>query len=87
MPAHAHRSTGTALPPVSICTHCCQCYYSLLQMADQVEVLKGIYKKPGVSYPVLTPNLKGFQAAVGIKHIFPTASIAILRAYNGVSRL
>ncbi|XP_077394100.1 hydroxymethylglutaryl-CoA lyase, mitochondrial isoform X1 [Festucalex cinctus] len=34
------------------------------QMADQVEVIKGIHKKPGVSYPVLTPNLKGFQAAV-----------------------
>nr|XP_061798805.1 hydroxymethylglutaryl-CoA lyase, mitochondrial-like isoform X1 [Nerophis lumbriciformis] len=34
------------------------------QMADQVEVMKGIRKKPGVSYPVLTPNLKGFQAAV-----------------------
>ncbi|MEQ2224069.1 hypothetical protein ILYODFUR_003620 [Ilyodon furcidens] len=34
------------------------------QMADQVEVMKGISKKPGVSYPVLTPNLKGFQAAL-----------------------
>uniref|UniRef100_A0AAY4BNA6 hydroxymethylglutaryl-CoA lyase n=1 Tax=Denticeps clupeoides TaxID=299321 RepID=A0AAY4BNA6_9TELE len=34
------------------------------QMADQVEVMKGISKKPGVNYPVLTPNLKGFQAAV-----------------------
>ncbi|XP_072221660.1 hydroxymethylglutaryl-CoA lyase, mitochondrial [Leuresthes tenuis] len=34
------------------------------QMADQLEVMKGIKKKPGVSYPVLTPNLKGFQAAV-----------------------
>ncbi|XP_077402755.1 hydroxymethylglutaryl-CoA lyase, mitochondrial isoform X2 [Vanacampus margaritifer] len=34
------------------------------QMADQVAVMKGIHKKPGVSYPVLTPNLKGFQAAV-----------------------
>uniref|UniRef100_A0A3B3VEP5 hydroxymethylglutaryl-CoA lyase n=1 Tax=Poecilia latipinna TaxID=48699 RepID=A0A3B3VEP5_9TELE len=34
------------------------------QMADQVEVMQGISKKPGVSYPVLTPNLKGFQAAV-----------------------
>ncbi|KAM9355408.1 hydroxymethylglutaryl-CoA lyase, mitochondrial [Pholidichthys leucotaenia] len=34
------------------------------QMADQVEVMKGISKKPGVSYPVLTPNLQGFQAAV-----------------------
>uniref|UniRef100_A0A1A8S3K7 hydroxymethylglutaryl-CoA lyase n=3 Tax=Nothobranchius TaxID=28779 RepID=A0A1A8S3K7_9TELE len=34
------------------------------QMVDQVEVMKGIKKKPGVSYPVLTPNLRGFQAAV-----------------------
>ncbi|XP_012679625.1 hydroxymethylglutaryl-CoA lyase, mitochondrial isoform X2 [Clupea harengus] len=34
------------------------------QMADQVEVMQGIHKKPGVNYPVLTPNLKGFQAAV-----------------------
>nr|XP_020464289.1 hydroxymethylglutaryl-CoA lyase, mitochondrial [Monopterus albus] len=34
------------------------------QMADQVEVMKGICRKPGVSYPVLAPNLKGFQAAV-----------------------
>jgi hydroxymethylglutaryl-CoA lyase len=34
------------------------------QMADHTEVLEGIKRKPGVSYPVLTPNLKGFQAAV-----------------------
>ncbi|KAI1894981.1 hypothetical protein AGOR_G00101260 [Albula goreensis] len=34
------------------------------QMADQVEVMKGIHRRPGVIYPVLTPNLKGFQAAV-----------------------
>ncbi len=33
------------------------------QMADHVEVLERIRRKPGVSYPVLTPNLKGFQAA------------------------
>jgi hydroxymethylglutaryl-CoA lyase len=32
-------------------------------MADHVEVLERIRRKPGVSYPVLTPNLKGFQAA------------------------
>lgn len=37
-------------------------------MADQMEVMKGICRKPGVSYPVLTPNLKGFQAAVSVKH-------------------
>ncbi|CAI5695259.1 unnamed protein product [Oreochromis niloticus] len=34
------------------------------QMADQVEVMKGISRKPGVTYQVLTPNLQGFQAAV-----------------------
>jgi hydroxymethylglutaryl-CoA lyase len=33
------------------------------QMADHTEVLEGIRRKPGVSYPVLTPNLKGFEAA------------------------
>uniref|UniRef100_A0A667H5X9 Hydroxymethylglutaryl-CoA lyase, mitochondrial n=1 Tax=Lynx canadensis TaxID=61383 RepID=A0A667H5X9_LYNCA len=34
------------------------------QMADNAEVLKGIQKFPGINYPVLTPNIKGFQAAV-----------------------
>ena len=34
------------------------------QMADHTEVLEGIRRRPGVSYPVLTPNLKGFEAAM-----------------------
>ncbi len=34
------------------------------QMADHAEVLAGIRRRPGVSYPVLTPNLKGFEAAL-----------------------
>ncbi|KAM5247206.1 hydroxymethylglutaryl-CoA lyase, mitochondrial isoform 7-T7 [Ctenodactylus gundi] len=34
------------------------------QMADHAEVLKGIQKFPGINYPVLTPNVKGFEAAV-----------------------
>jgi hydroxymethylglutaryl-CoA lyase len=34
------------------------------QMGDNSEVLRGIRRRPGVSYPVLTPNLKGFDAAV-----------------------
>ena len=34
------------------------------QMADHTEVLGRIRRKPGVSYPVLTPNLKGFEAAL-----------------------
>jgi hydroxymethylglutaryl-CoA lyase len=33
------------------------------QMADHTEVLERIHRKPGVAYPVLTPNLKGFEAA------------------------
>jgi len=33
------------------------------QMADHTEVLERIRRKPGVSYPVLTPNMKGFEAA------------------------
>jgi hydroxymethylglutaryl-CoA lyase len=33
------------------------------QMADHTEVLERIRRKPGVDYPVLTPNVKGFEAA------------------------
>ncbi len=33
------------------------------QMADTAEVLAGLRRKPGVSYPVLVPNMKGFDAA------------------------
>jgi len=41
------------------------------QMADSSEVLRGITRTPGVTYPVLTPNMKGFQAAIaaGAKEI------------------
>ena len=34
------------------------------QMADNAQVMAGITRKPGVSYPVLVPNLQGFEAAV-----------------------
>jgi len=34
------------------------------QMADHSEVLKALRRKPGVSYPVLVPNMQGFEAAV-----------------------
>ncbi len=34
------------------------------QMKDAFEVLLGIERRPGVSYPVLTPNMKGFEKAV-----------------------
>lgn len=34
------------------------------QMADNVQVMADIRRKPGVSYPVLTPNMKGFEGAL-----------------------
>jgi hydroxymethylglutaryl-CoA lyase len=34
------------------------------QMADNADVMAGLKRKPGVVYPVLTPNLRGFEAAV-----------------------
>lgn len=33
-------------------------------MADHKEVMRGIERHPGVQYPVLTPNLRGFHSAV-----------------------
>lgn len=37
------------------------------QMADNSEVLNGIIKRDDVTYSVLTPNLKGFEAALAHK--------------------
>ncbi|MBI2769418.1 MAG: hydroxymethylglutaryl-CoA lyase [Burkholderiales bacterium] len=37
------------------------------QMADNAEVMAGIQRKPGVRYSVLTPNMKGFEAALPSK--------------------
>lgn len=34
------------------------------QMGDNASVLAGITRAPGVAYPVLTPNIKGFEAAL-----------------------
>ena len=34
------------------------------QMADNAQVLAALKRNPGVSYPVLTPNVKGFEAAL-----------------------
>ncbi len=33
------------------------------QMADALEVMAGIVRKPGVRYSVLTPNMKGWESA------------------------
>lgn len=41
------------------------------QMADNADVLAGLERKPGVAYPVLVPNMKGFEAALaaGVEEI------------------
>src|SRR5450631_2262232 len=48
------------------------------QMADNASVMARIRRKPGVRYPVLTPNLKGFEAALAAGcdevAVFATAS-------------
>jgi hydroxymethylglutaryl-CoA lyase len=37
------------------------------QMADNAAVMAGIERKPGVRYSVLTPNMKGFEAAAAAR--------------------
>ena len=53
------------------------------QMADAAEVFAGIHQAPGVSYPVLVPNLQGYRRArdVGATHVavFTAASEAFNR--------
>lgn len=36
------------------------------QMADASEIMTRLQRKVGVSYPVLTPNLKGFESALAV---------------------
>src|SRR5512145_3038636 len=53
------------------------------QMADNAEVMAGIQRQPGVRYSVLTPNMKGLEAAVPTKPdeivVFGAASEAFSR--------
>lgn len=54
------------------------------QMADSAEVLAGIRRSPGVAYAALTPNMRGFEAALAAKAsevaIFASASEGFSRA-------
>src|SRR5438045_4531986 len=36
-------------------------------MADAKQLMSAIRRRPGVRYPVLTPNMKGFEAALAAK--------------------
>ena len=40
------------------------------QMGDHAEVMAAIRRKAGVKYPVLVPNMKGFEAAVNYGYPF-----------------
>ena len=50
------------------------------QMADNAEVMAGIQRKPGVRYSVLTPNMKGFEAAVAPARAFWPDEIVVFAA-------
>jgi hydroxymethylglutaryl-CoA lyase len=50
------------------------------QMADAAEVLAGIERRPGVRYSVLTPNLKGFEAALAASPAAPPDEIVVFGA-------
>ncbi|WP_109106261.1 hydroxymethylglutaryl-CoA lyase [Azospirillum sp. TSO35-2] len=41
------------------------------QMADHAEVIRGLRRIPGVAYPVLVPNMQGFERAMaaGVREI------------------
>ena len=53
------------------------------QMADHDALMRNLVRRPGVRYPLLTPNLQGFHAAIdaGADHVavFAAASEAFSR--------
>lgn len=52
-------------------------------MGDNKDVYNGITKRQGVSYPVLTPNMKGLEGALGVSAnevaVFAAASEAFTK--------
>ncbi|KAL7383369.1 hypothetical protein ABVT39_009406 [Epinephelus coioides] len=54
--------SGTGLPVIEATSFVSSKWVP--QMADHTDVLKGIQRVPHVQYPVLTPNMQGFQDAV-----------------------
>ncbi|MDP9046299.1 MAG: hydroxymethylglutaryl-CoA lyase [Pseudomonadota bacterium] len=56
------------------------------QMADNAEVMRGVERRPGVRYSVLTPNLKGFEAAVADPAIVPDEIVVFASATEAFSQ-
>ena len=56
------------------------------QMADNAQVMAGIARKSGVRYSVLTPNLKGYEAAVASSNILPDEIVVFGAASEAFSQ-
>ncbi|MEO6018237.1 MAG: hydroxymethylglutaryl-CoA lyase [Polaromonas sp.] len=57
------------------------------QMADAADVMAGIQRKPGVHYSVLTPNMKGFEAAVQpVRELWPDEIVVFAAASEAFSQ-
>ncbi len=53
--------SGAGLPRIEVTSFVSPKW--VLQMADAADVLAGISRQDGIAYTVLTPNLKGYEAA------------------------
>ena len=56
------------------------------QMADNAEVMAGVQRRAGVRYSVLTPNLKGFEAAIASAAIRPEEIVVFGAASEAFSQ-
>ncbi len=56
------------------------------QMADNAQVMRGVRRKRGVRYSVLTPNLKGFEAAIADPAIRPDEIVVFGAASEAFSQ-
>jgi hydroxymethylglutaryl-CoA lyase len=56
------------------------------QMADNAQVMAGVRRKAGVRYSVLTPNLKGFEAAIADPAIRPDEIVVFGAASEAFSQ-
>ena len=57
------------------------------QMGDNAEVMAGVQRQPGVRYSVLTPNLKGFEAAIaGPRETWPDEIVVFGAASEAFSQ-
>jgi hydroxymethylglutaryl-CoA lyase len=56
------------------------------QMGDNAQVMAGIARRAGVRYSVLTPNLKGFEAAVANAAILPDEIVVFGAASEAFSQ-